>query len=128
MGNYVYASTTPNPDFNTNSVVTIYVSDLVVADVEDTAVKTVTLAENGDITLNEEATEVYTAELWTLPETDKGGNWNRIWTGEYQYGNADKDINRDELVAGAYYYVVIDGVKSNTIHLVAPETAEISAD
>ncbi len=116
--------------YNSSDKIVVRITDAAVNEIEpDTSITKVTLAKNGDITFEGgDTSEIYSAELWTLPETDKGGNWNRIWTGEYQYGNADKDINRDELVAGAYYYVVIDGVKSNEIHLVAPETTETPAD
>ena len=120
-GDVVFAETDVNRDFDKNHVVTIYVSDLVVTDepVVDDAITTVILAENGDITFNDNANKdvPHSAELWKLPDDNVGGNYNKIWTGEYKYGDPNKDIAKSELTADAYYYVVIDGVQSNIIHI-----------
>ena len=115
---------------NVSNVEIVRVTGAEVNEIEpDTSITKVTLAENGDITFEGgDTSEIYSAELWKLPDDNAGGNYNKIWTGEYQYGNEDLDIDRTELVAGAYYYVVIDGVESNRIHIVAPGTAGISAD
>ncbi len=120
-GDVVFAETDVNRDFDKNHVVTIYVSDLVVTNepVVDDAITTVILAENGDITFNDNANKdvPHSAELWKLPDDNVGGNYNKIWAGEYKYGDPNKDIAKSELTADAYYYVVIDGVQSNVIHL-----------
>ena len=119
VGNYVYASTTPNPDFNTNSVVTIYVSDLVVTEdvPEEGAITEVILDEDGNITFNDGAdtSKTYSAELYQYAELT--GSYGRVWQGSYKYGDTTLDIPKDWIDDAGSYYVVIDGVQSNVVRI-----------
>ena len=89
------------------------VIDVVITD--DDLLTSVTLANNGDITFNDNADtdKTYSAELYKRAEGS--GIYTVIWEGEYKYGDANLDIPRGWVDEAGSYYVVIGGVTSNVV-------------
>ena len=82
--------------------------------VEDTDIDEVVLEDNGNVYLynDDKQVESKVARDWELYRFTTGEGWTRYDYGaNYVYG----DPNPWTLVKGGEYYVVIDGVKSNSI-------------